>query len=181
MAYFAQLVNNKVVNVIEGDPKGRFQEGLVWVPCPQDTKIGDYYNLIDDVYTRPTLTLQEEKDLLLVRVKEVYQNIMRMLTGSFPEDERLTWDIQVDEMKDYLADPQAECLFIRALAEARQIPIDTLVKRIKLAYDFFRTHSGYATGKRQLFENMIEGCPDLGHLDVIKDKVNEWERKGLTR
>lgn len=176
---FAQIVNNQVVNIIEGNPAGKFQDNLVWVPCTSDTEVGDIYNLIDNSFSKPIKTLEEEKRILLSKVKAIYQAIIAMLTNDFPKDERITWAMQIEECRDYLQDPDSPCIFLRALAKAKQVPLDQLVYRTKALNDRLRQYTGTATGLRQRYEEMIIGCEDSRHLDEIRKRVLEWEAKGV--
>lgn len=181
MARFAQIVNNKVVNIVNEDPTGKFHSSLIWIPCTEETSIGDTYNVIDDVFTKPIVSIDVEKRNLINRVNKTYRTRMNSLCIEFPEEERVTWSIQIEEAKEWLKDNNAECIFLRNQSLGRQMSIQQLVPRIKLANDYFRKYAGYLTGRRQLLEDFIKGANDSQQLDEVVRKINIWEKEGWNK
>lgn len=178
MAKFAQIVNNKVVNIVNEDPTGKFHTSLIWIPCTEETRIGDTYNVIDGVFARPIISLDAEKRNLIDRINKTYKARMNTLCIDFPEEERVTWSIQIEEAKEWLRDNDAECIFLRAQSLGRQMSIQQLVPRIKLANDYFRKYAGYLTGRRQLLEDYIIGANDSQQLEEVVRKIDTWETTG---
>lgn len=177
MQYYAQIVNNIVVNVIEGDPTGRFHESIVWTPCTATTRIGDIYNVIDDTFVTPTLSLQEEKQISLNLVNQIYSKLVDRVTLSFPPEERLTWPFQIMGAIAITKDPTTDdlsAMFLREHSKVSQIPIDVLVGRVNMLAGHLLKVLGKYTGKRQLLEAQVNGCETMVHLNIVRKKIDAW-------
>lgn len=177
MAKFAQIINNKVVNIVNEDPTGKYHESLIWIPCTEETSIGDTYNVIDGVFAKPITSIDAEKRSLLQRLNQVYQSRMNILCIDFPEEERVTWSIQIEEAREWMKDNNAECLFLRNQAEARKVSIQQLVPKVLMANAYFRKYAGILTGRRQLLEDFIKGVNDSQQLTEAIRKIELWEQE----
>lgn len=179
MQYYAQVKNNVVQNVIQGDPTGRFDPSITWVPCSATTRIGDIYNVIEDMFDIPKLSLDQEKQTSLEVIKQQYNSLMRFITAEFDTLEMITWSIQIEEARDILANDKADAFFLRGIAEERHIDIKTLAMRVIATNNAFRKITGRVTGKRQYLEDLIKGADSLEALQDVRRKIQQWQEKGI--
>lgn len=177
--YYAQIVNGRVVNVVSGDPTGRFDSSIEWVECPFGTKIGDVLNVTTQSYTKPTLSLDEEKLISLEVIKRHYNALMSAITSEFDILEMITWSIQIEEANALLKDANAPALFLRALADERKIDLTTLAHRVIIANNMFRVATGRVTGRRQRLEDIIKAVESIEALQQVRRHIRNWQEEGL--
>lgn len=179
MQHYAQIINSIVQNVVEGDPTGRFDPSIVWVPCSSSTRIGDIYNVVDDAFVTPVLSLEEEKNTSFEVIKQHYNTLIRLITSEFDILEMITWSIQIEEAREVLKDENAEAPFLRGVAEERHIDLKTLAQRVLYSNHVFRKMTGRITGKRQYMEDLIKGADTLEALQEVRRKIQQWQEEGL--
>lgn len=180
MQYYAQLHNGVVQNVIEGDPTGRFDPSIVWVPCTSSTRIGDIYNATKDSFDLPVLSLEQEKNISFEVIKQHYNTLMRVITSEYDVLEMITWSIQIEEARAILNGRVDDAPFLSGVAAERHIDIKTLAERVLYTNNAFRTITGRLTGKRQYFEDLIKGADSLEALQEVRRKIQQWQEKGLS-
>lgn len=176
--YFAHVVDNVVQHVIEGDPAGRFNPNIEWIPCPKDTQPGQLYVRTDKKFIDQPLSLEQEKLVSLVHLKNLYKKLIDDVTSEYDQNEIITWSIQVEEAKDLLKDPNSEAYFLRALALSRGIPLPILVGKVIENNNLFRQVTGKITGDRQRFEDRIKGTTHIEDLVEIRKNMQKWFETG---
>ena len=92
----------------------------------------------------------------LSEINAAYQQAIATLTPTYPDDERLTFDKQEQEARAWLAENSAPTPFVDALAAGRRIDKAELVRRIIAKADAFALASGFLTGQRQRYEDMLD-------------------------
>lgn len=182
--YYAQVVDNVVMNVISGDPTGRFDSSITWHECDVETKIGDIFIIDDNVVNDNTSnieakTLEEEKRITYNLVNLVYRTLFDKLTASYDEREVGTWFIQIAEALEYMVNgDSADISFLDQISKKRYIPKELLVKRVLGHNMIFRQMAGAITGDRQHFEDIISGCNNIKELHRIRKDIKRWLEEG---
>lgn len=177
--YYAQVIDNIVYNVIEGEPEGRFDPSIKWHPCSVETKIGDLYHMDSQSSESPMKDLEDEKRVLLDILEKHYEAIIRKLLSGYSFYEMITWDVQYEEAKFVLAgNPPEDALFLSNMCKERHIDVVNQAKRVVKNNIGFRYIAGTATGKRLYFEDLVKGCKTEEQLDHVKNKINQWLREG---
>lgn len=100
--------------------------------------------------------LESIKSRKLTEINAAYTAAIANLTPTYPDDERLTFDKQEQEARDWLADNFASTPFVDSLAAGRQMDKAELVNRIIAKADAFTIASGSLTGQRQRYEDMLD-------------------------
>ena len=123
----------------------------------------------------PTTTelLQVERGRLHRLINEQYAQRMSAVALPYPQYERESWPIQLQEAQALVADPAAATPWIDACAAQRGLERSELAQRI-LAKDYaYRFISGQLTGARQAHEDAIEALQDLDALRSY-DETQGW-------
>lgn len=118
-------------------------------------------------YAPPVPTFKEAKAAKLSEINRAADNIMTALISTYPDREISTFDKQEAEARAYMADPTAPTPLLSALAEARGISMDELVKRVIAKADAFAAASGYIIGQRQALEDQLDTCKTLKEVQSI--------------
>lgn len=118
-------------------------------------------------YTPPIPTFEEAKADKLIEINMAADKTMAALISTYPEREISTFDKQEAEARAYIADPEAPTLLLSALAKARGISMDELVKRVIAKADAFAAASGYIIGQRQALEDQLDTCKTLEEVQSI--------------
>lgn len=118
-------------------------------------------------YTPPIPTFEEAKADKLIEINMAADKTMAALISTYPEREISTFDKQEAEARAYIADPEAPTPLLLALAKARGISMDELVKRVIAKADAFATASGYIIGQRQALEDQLDTCKTLEEVQSI--------------
>lgn len=115
--------------------------------------------------------LAELKTAKLAEINVAYQQAIAEMTPGYPDDERLTFDKQEQEARDWLADNSFPTPFVDALAAGRQMEKAELVDRIIAKADAFAIASGSLTGQRQRYEDLLKNAQDA---EAVKAIVPEY-------
>ena len=118
-------------------------------------------------YVPPVPTFKEAKAAKLSEINKAADKIMAALISTYPDREISTFDKQEAEARAYMADPEAPTPLLSALAKARGISMDELVKRVIAKADAFATASGYIIGQRQALEDQLDTCKTLEEVQSI--------------
>lgn len=118
-------------------------------------------------YVPPVPTFKEAKAAKLSEINKAADKIMAALISTYPDREISTFDKQEAEARAYMADPTAPTLLLSALAKARGLSMDELVKRVIAKADAFATASGYIIGQRQALEDQLDTCKTLEEVQSI--------------
>lgn len=118
-------------------------------------------------YTPPIPTFEEAKADKLIEINMAADKTIAALISTYPEREISTFDKQEAEARAYIADPEAPTPLLLALAKARGISMDELVKRVIAKADVFATASGYIIGQRQALEDQLDTCKTLEEVQSI--------------
>lgn len=118
-------------------------------------------------YVPPIPTLDEAKAAKLSEINKAADKIMAALISTYPDREISTFDKQEAEARAYMADPEAPTPLLSALAKARGISMDELVKRVIAKADAFAAASGYIIGQRQALEDQLDTCKTLEEVQSI--------------
>lgn len=118
-------------------------------------------------YIPPVPTLEEAKAAKLAEINTAANKTMAALTTTYPDREISTFDKQEAEARAYMADPEAPTPLLSALAKARDIDMDELVKRVIAKADAFAAASGYIIGQRQALEDQLDACRTVKEVQNI--------------
>ena len=118
-------------------------------------------------YVPPVPTFKEAKAAKLSEINKAADKIMAALISTYPDREISTFDKQEAEARAYMADPTAPTPLLSALAKARGISMDELVKRVIAKADAFAAASGYIIGQRQALEDQLDTCKTLEEVQSI--------------
>lgn len=118
-------------------------------------------------YVPPVPTFKEAKAAKLSEINKAANKIMAALISTYPDHEISTFDKQEAEARAYMADPTAPTPLLSALAKARGLSMDELVKRVIAKADVFATASGYIIGQRQALEDQLDTCKTLEEVQSI--------------
>ena len=118
-------------------------------------------------YVPPVPTLEEVKAAKLSEINAAADRAIGTLTATYPDREISTFDKQESEARAYAADPTASTPLLSALAQARGVPLDELVRRVLAKADAFAVASGSIIGQRQALEDRLDVCTTLEEVQGI--------------
>ena len=118
-------------------------------------------------YVPPVPTLDEVKAAKLSEINAAADRAIATLTATYPDRELATFDKQESEARAYAADPTASTPLLSALAQARGIPLDELVRRVLAKADAFAVASGSIIGQRQALEDRLDVCTTVEEVQSI--------------
>lgn len=118
-------------------------------------------------YIPPVPTLEEAKAAKLAEINTAANKTIAALTTTYPDREISTFYKQEAEARAYMADPEAPTPLLSALAKARDIDMDELVKRVIAKADAFAAASGYIIGQRQALEDQLDACRTVKEVQNI--------------
>lgn len=117
--------------------------------------------------------LQVERDRLHRLVNEQYAQRMNAVALPYPQYERESWPMQLQEAQSLAADPAAATPWIDACAAQRGLECSELAQCILAKDSAYRFISGQLTGARQAHEDAIEALQDLEALRSY-DETQGW-------
>ena len=118
-------------------------------------------------YVPPVPTLDEAKAAKLSEINAAADRAIATLTATYPDREISTFDKQEAEARAYIADSTALTPLLSALAQARGIPLDELVRRVLAKADAFAEASGSIIGQRQALEDRLGVCTTVEEVQAI--------------
>ena len=118
-------------------------------------------------YVPPVPTLDEVKAAKLSEINAAADRAIATLTATYPDRELATFDKQESEARAYAADATASTPLLSALAQARGIPLDELVRRVLAKADAFAVASGSIIGQRQALEDRLDACATMEDVQGI--------------
>lgn len=118
-------------------------------------------------YVPPVPTLDEVKAAKLSEINAAADRALATLTATYPDRELATFDKQESEARAYAADATASTPLLSALAQARGIPLDELVRRVLAKADAFAVASGSIIGQRQALEDRLDVCTTVEEVQSI--------------
>ncbi len=133
-----------------------------------------------DIWGAPGLVLMTEAEIaarnaptasqLLALLGVEYEARMSVIAASYPQSERESWPVQMQEAQALLASAQASTPWIDAAAQARGLTRTELATRIANKNAAYRVVSGTLTGVRQAIEDQITAAGNdpesLAAIDV---------------
>lgn len=123
-------------------------------------------------YVPPVPTLEEVKTAKLSEINAAADRAIATLTATYPDREISTFDKQESEARAYAADPTASTPLLSALAQARGVPLDELVRRVLAKADAFAVASGSIIGQRQALEDRLDACTTLEDVQGITVNIS---------
>ena len=111
--------------------------------------------------------LSEQKKIRLELVNSAYENAVSSLVSTYPSTELLTFDKQESEARAWQTDNSVSTPMIDALALGRGIDKSELVRRIIDKSDAFALATGYLTGQRQRYEDMLDAATTAEEVAAI--------------
>lgn len=100
-------------------------------------------------------TVNTARTAALARVNDGYTAATAVLSAGYPDAERASWDIQVEEAKDATAADGAATPWLDAAAGAREIDRMTLAAKILALNTAYRSIHGTLSGTRQRLESTV--------------------------
>ncbi len=94
----------------------------------------------------------------LEEINATYNTATSALVSTYPQTELLTFDKQEAEARAWTTDNSAETPLVDMLAAGRQMDKSELIRRILAKADAFALATGYLTGQRQRYEDMVNAA-----------------------
>lgn len=129
--------------------------------------IKDHPDDVTDEPSPPEPTLDELKAIKLSEINVSYDTAASSLVATYPETELLTFDKQESEARAWMADNSAETPLVDMLAAGRQIDKAELARRIIAKADAFALATGYLTGQRQRYEDLLGEAQTVEAVEAI--------------
>lgn len=121
----------------------------------------------EEPYVPPVPTLAGAKAAKLREINAAADRAIAALTAAYPDREIATFGKQEAEARAYAADPTASTPLLSALAEARGVALDALVRRVLAKADAFAVASGRIIGQRQALEDRLEACATVEDVEGL--------------
>lgn len=115
----------------------------------------------------PAPTIDELRSAKLSEINSLYNTATSSLVSTYPSTELLTFDKQEQEARAWLADNSVSTPLIDALALGRGIDKSELVRRIIAKADAFALATGYLTGQRQRYEDLLDAAATAEEVEAI--------------
>ena len=103
----------------------------------------------------------------LSEINATYDAATSALVSTYPQTELLTFDKQEQEARAWTEDSSAETPLVDMLAAGRQMDKAELVRRIIAKADAFALATGYLTGQRQRYEDLLNEAKTLEEVEAI--------------
>ena len=126
----------------------------------------DHPDRVTEEYPYDT-SLDELKDAKLSEINAAYDVATSALVATYPRTELLTFDKQEAEARAWDADNSVETPLVDMLAAGRQMDKAELVRRIIAKADTFALATGYLTGQRQRYEDMLYAAKTAEEVKAI--------------
>ena len=97
----------------------------------------------------PALTVEERRVIDENEIRQRYSLLMAQVAQPYTQTERETWFTQLKEADEYIVDTTAITPMLSAMATARNIPLATLVSKVKENDALFRQAIGTLLGQQQ--------------------------------
>lgn len=115
----------------------------------------------------PDPTIDELRAAKLSEINSTYNTAASSLVSTYPNTELLTFDKQESEARAWDADNTAETPLVDMLALGRQMDKAELVRRIIVKADAFALATGYLTGQRQRYEDLLDAAATAEEIEAI--------------
>lgn len=129
-------------------------------------------NTPEPAYTETEL-VAHARTKAVSRVNQGFENDTKVISSAYPELEKLTWDSQEREARDWFVDNTVATPLLDSILLTRtNLDKATLVDRIITKADSYKSSIGNLIGKRQLLEDTItdldnSGIATQGDYDAI--------------
>lgn len=151
---WARIENNKVVEVTDVDPEGRFHPSIAFIECGQSTQLGDVYQ--NGSFSSPPYDAGAGLDAKQLEIVDKFKSAMSPITGIYTDEDIASFPTQEAEAKAWQTDNTAATPFIDGLLANRpSIDKPTLVQRIIDNANTYKLVAGPAIGKKQHFEDLL--------------------------
>lgn len=165
--------------------KAYIMENGCMVPHPDDQTVPvDIHTQLDPLYKEldeyakahpdkvvedvpPVPTVDELKVAKLEEINSSYDTATSALVSTYPSTELLTFDKQEQEARAWDADNTVETPLVDMLALGRQMDKAELVRRIIAKADAFALATGYITGQRQRYEDLLDVATTAEEIAAI--------------
>lgn len=171
MIYVNYDENTKEINAFYDDeisdyiPKPNFkisQEEHLKALSINANYVSDEFRLI---YKEKELSIDLLKEQKLNEVENTFKIAMASLDKT-PNEERLTFERQEREAREYLAsNDESKAPFLKTLALSRGVDLDDLAQKVVLKADLYANASAMLIGKRQFYEDLITLADTKEKLD----------------
>ena len=115
----------------------------------------------------PKQSVDEAKSEKLREINLGYDTATSALVATYPRVELLTFDKQEKEARAWDIDNSVETPLVDMLALGRQLDKAELVKRIIAKADAFALTTGYLTGVRQRYEDLLTVATTVEEVEAI--------------
>lgn len=128
-------------------------------------------------YIVTPIPFEELRQAAIERVNAAYTEHTGQIAQGYPDYERESWPVQIEEANARLADEMAETPWIDAAASMRGITSLELARRIKANDIAYRKIHGALSGIRQGLEDRINVVPDDEHAAAAFAAI-QWPEGG---
>lgn len=141
----------------------------VTLTTPPTVDIGEYVVEVTPVETNGVYTqtfekhqydLATKKILKLQYFNKMFNDLIGQVKQSYPSTEVESWAKQEKEAREYLADNNVAAIIVRAIANARGVPVELLAQKIVEKADQYGSVVGNLIGTRQMLEDQINAATE---------------------
>lgn len=179
---YAQLSDGIIVNIITGNPEGRFSPSIKWHKVDDNAVIGDYYisSAKDVKDTDSVASLKTVKSQILNVLHSTFRFKMDYLNEDYTSDEIETFPIQWLEATLYLTDENTKTPLLTAIAGERNMSVKALAKKVIVKHDQYHSVAGIYIGRYKRLKERIENAVTVEQLNKVKQAIQTWrEQEGI--
>ncbi|MDL2315663.1 hypothetical protein LJC59_01075, partial [Desulfovibrio sp. OttesenSCG-928-A18] len=101
------------------------------------------------------LPLEELRTAKLAEINAGYESVMSYVQAGYPLTEVLSWERQATQARELQSDPDADALFVRALAATKGVDVPEMTRRILSNAESWEPVAAMLTAQRQLMEEAV--------------------------
>lgn len=123
--------------------------------------VGDYciqrYELVELNEEEMLQSLDNVSKRTLLMIRSLSDSTLRPFLEDYSETEKMTFDLQAQEVYNYQNDPEAaKTPIIDGLADARGISREELIQKARVKIDLFQRAFTYVIGTQQKYEDTVK-------------------------
>lgn len=126
----------------------------------------------DDPRIKPQRSIFDLARIAQMAVHSQYTQRMGLVASSYPQHERESWPVQLQEARDLQVNPGAPTPWLDACAHQRGMDRADLAQRVLDKDTDYRQVSGFLTGVRQWHEACIAALAAEG--EAARDKLESY-------
>lgn len=113
-------------------------------------------------------TLEKSRTAKIAEINAGYDTVISWVQAGYPLKEVLSWETQAAQARTLQDDPQAEALFVRALAATKGVSVEEMAGRILDNARNWEPVAAMLTAQRQLMEEAAEKARSVEEVEAVK-------------